>query len=271
MGDNKDKNMNLLDRYIDEQDPICREERQYALFLYNYLCSMKKGEDAGHEEIRKQLFGTESVEIEEVYYEATFMRDLFFWDKKQKEWEQRFNQYLLEYVKEIPEISRLQFREWSCSNEERKPLKELQEETYVMHHLGMYVGLPNGEEKVNFGKKINTMLKALMNSTPDIAIVYVDGSDVRHLAFLECKYESPEGHSGEKGMRIFQTEAQNAIAYFLTNMLPDYVADVYDDTRIVKFYKSEPRRKSEEKVYLSVSDLVRYHNSLMNKKVPKSE
>ncbi len=258
MGDNKDKNKNLLDRYIDEKDPICREERQYALFLYNYLCSMKKGEVSEQDKIRMQLFGTEPVVIEAVYYEATFMRDLFFWDKKQKEWEQRFNQYLLEYVKELPEISSLEFREWSCSEEERKTLENLQKEAYAKYHLGMYIGHPTREENVDFCKKINTMLKALMNSTPDIAIVYVDSSDVRHLAFLECKYESPEGHSGEKGMRIFQTEAQNAIAYFLTNRLPDYMADVYDDTRIVKFYKSEPRRKSEEKVYLSVLDLIRY-------------
>ena len=79
-----------IDNYIKDKYSVCREERQYALFLYNILCKY------GSKEIREKLDGEKKTKIEEifeacqlknaevkhVFYEATFMRDFFKRDKR---------------------------------------------------------------------------------------------------------------------------------------------------------------------------------------------
>ncbi|HBA47220.1 MAG TPA: hypothetical protein DCZ91_05370 [Lachnospiraceae bacterium] len=61
---------------------ICREERQYVVFLYNILRKYhafkdRSNNDEVHKIITKACGIPEKADIECVFYEATFMRDFF--------------------------------------------------------------------------------------------------------------------------------------------------------------------------------------------------
>lgn len=68
-----------LDNYISDEYSICREERQYALYLHNILLKYKTP-GSRKEERLKDIFSAcklDDATIENVFYEATFMRDFF--------------------------------------------------------------------------------------------------------------------------------------------------------------------------------------------------
>lgn len=142
MGKNGTKDMEekymykLINNFIkndkDENYSICREERQYALYLHNVLFKNKKKpiEKLTERDVSPILSACgfkEGDVIQEVFYEASFMRDFFWrdrwlaysekenlktifsnksypWEKKEKPYieapEKRFNYLLLEYVLE---------------------------------------------------------------------------------------------------------------------------------------------------------------------------
>ena len=60
---------------------ICREERQYAVFLYNILRKYRSKDKRNGNQRIINIFDACNVpaeaEIENVFYEATFMRDFF--------------------------------------------------------------------------------------------------------------------------------------------------------------------------------------------------
>lgn len=116
-----------IDHYISDEYSVCREERQYVLYLYNILYQWKSRKCPPKLEPEKNIVKLcglmESDELLDVFYEVTFMRD-FFWrdrcctyadnlentllNKKcnmkkgknpyEKDWEKRFNYLLLKYV-----------------------------------------------------------------------------------------------------------------------------------------------------------------------------
>ena len=86
------QNLNLsIDNYVKDNLSICREERQYALYLSNVLRyygknpSGKPANRIGNDAEVKKIFiacgfkenELDNVVIENVFYEATFMRDFF--------------------------------------------------------------------------------------------------------------------------------------------------------------------------------------------------
>ena len=106
ISDDVDKNINdepdyRLSKYLNGNSSICREERQYALFLANALLK-----NVG--EIKKKL-NMNSCSILEIYYEATFMRDFWFIYKT------KFNEKLCQYANEKDEFPKI-----SCRNDVRK-------------------------------------------------------------------------------------------------------------------------------------------------------
>lgn len=300
--------MSLIDKYIDDKDSICREERQYAVFLYNYLNSMKNKEWSDNEEdsIKSKLFGEGNIKITHVFYEATFMRDFFYWDRKNyketKSFEnenlskERFNKYLLDYVRDIVndenglrnkiELGKkvnCDKKNWCCTKQEKDNLNQFMEdvpEYYYEYHLGMAIGRGLGKgkkQKIDLGETINQLLKALMNSKPDIAVLF-EKDNKSTLAFFECKFESPEGSSGKEETKISQTEAQNAIAYFLTKYFAantdeekcneneksnNYenlyqVAEDWEKTKIVNFYRDKSKNNKCE-VDIRITDLIEFN------------
>ena len=118
-----------IDEYINEGNPkdsICREERQYALFLYNIFMRVKNQQESNPEgaldeglqkivyycldpreakriwEAKSRYESKEKKIIElpfkilDVYYEATFMRDYF-----QKDYEKAMDKYKKDHSKEV--------------------------------------------------------------------------------------------------------------------------------------------------------------------------
>lgn len=77
----------LLSKYICDNNSICREERQYALYLYNALLAYNndKLRNSAIEDIVKNIFGADegdNLQIDNVFYEATFMRDLHEYNRR---------------------------------------------------------------------------------------------------------------------------------------------------------------------------------------------
>ena len=67
-----------LENYISNEYSVCREERQYALFLNNILLKYRDP-DSRDETVQKifEACGLSEAAIINVFYEATFMRDIF--------------------------------------------------------------------------------------------------------------------------------------------------------------------------------------------------
>lgn len=69
-----------LEHFIRDEYSICREERQYAVFLYNILRKYRNKDKRIDKEV-VSIFNACSIprgaEIQNVFYEATFMRDFF--------------------------------------------------------------------------------------------------------------------------------------------------------------------------------------------------
>ena len=87
MEENRQNTNGLLEKYIQDKYSICREERQYALYLHNYIKRMisnnfKEEELEEVKNFKNVLLGNKDAVIENVFYEATFMRDLFEYDKR---------------------------------------------------------------------------------------------------------------------------------------------------------------------------------------------
>lgn len=73
-----------IENFINKDDcaySICRKERQYAVYLHDILRKYKKYADREKLEEFKNIFTAcsipEKADIENVFYEATFMRDFF--------------------------------------------------------------------------------------------------------------------------------------------------------------------------------------------------
>ena len=99
-----------IDQYISGAASICREERQYALYLNNVLMNIK-GKIEGEKPLSKEDYEIltacalpKDVRIEHVFYEATFMRDIFHYlqDKEDKDEQkaENFNNALLSFIME---------------------------------------------------------------------------------------------------------------------------------------------------------------------------
>lgn len=216
----------------DGEFSICREERQYALFLYNVLCAESKEvysklPDKLKDKLKDKLAnilklcGLEGMTVQKVFYEATFMRDFFERDRRlwycgtnynrlknvdfsysrtrtieTQDERKSFNQRLMEYVNEKGHYG------YDVINDEYF-------NQYMDYHLGSNL---NPDDKYS---EFFQEIKYLMNSKPDIAVVCKDASENTYLKFIECKFESGESKYGNET----QTAIQNKIADFICNDL----------------------------------------------------
>ena len=106
MGDNTSDNpyLNYLNNYFggkNDENPVCREERQYALFLYNKLLRIA-AESGLKDDIDKKVLTacglTEEDKILSVYYEVAFMRDFYKRGRDELKTDLSFNKKLYDYV-----------------------------------------------------------------------------------------------------------------------------------------------------------------------------
>ncbi len=201
-----------LKKFLDKDVPICREERQFALLLYNVFLEKKRGSANDNENkiVKKCLFEEkENVDIEkiciiDVYFEATLMRDYFNACKDDKE-KDEFNKRLLEFclgdnqenvVKKLKE--KLRYKK--DDHEKDKIWQNLGQST-VKKAINEVAPLINLQQKacneVAFLIKLKQkaclqIASMMMNVTPDLLVIYKYDDKLCAKA-LECKYLSNEG------------------------------------------------------------------------------
>lgn len=202
-----------IENFLSTDGAFCREERQYALLLYNCLCF-------GDKEVIEGILG-DGVQVEKVFYEATLMRDLFCADRKVRLLDYDENQcmhQLEESDKEVAKrLNKLDARgdyvknaESDCSyrgetfneklvyfllnkyEEKYGKLADVQCNFFVNRNLGTNnFSSVKKEEIPNPYVRIAKVAKTMMNAKPDIAVFYRNNGRNK-LVFLECKYCSGE-------------------------------------------------------------------------------
>lgn len=285
MGETENKSTDLekqygcfIENYIrNDNYSICREERQYAVFLYNILRKYSKPEDRKDRKDIKKMFDAcripEEADIKHVFYEATFMRDFFernrriHWAEKAEEkllqksyspkekilnGENSFNYRLLKYVYEDKYKDKFPILQ-DCWNQEERNLGHSTNEDFNMFE----------EEKRD---ELQLDVRQMMNAKPDIAVVYCMSKEVEqnavksYLLFLECKFESNKSSD--------QCKIQGKIAnflykYYLENenieVSPLMGKESKTEAPIVWF-----TRKPEEGKIL-ISDLIKLNNKIFTK------
>lgn len=172
------------DKEGNEIKPICREERQYALFLYNKILNLvnKRIYDEDDINLLKNLDLDENAKILQVYYEVTFMRDFFFKIKNGKD---SYNSNLKCFVKELINNHKSFGFEY-----------DFQYEEYL----------------------VTKYMSAMMHCKPDIGIYYnINGK--LHLKFIECKYSSPvKPYNLLEGKGKYNIK-QYVIQYYITKFI----------------------------------------------------
>ena len=253
-----------IENFIMDEYSICREERQYAVFLYNILRKY------GKKQVREKLAGEErdtilkifeacgieaEDDIEYVFYEATFMRDFFERERRysaaikydsnkveakllQKtyandtKWEnigddaakKCFNYQLLKYVHKHDEEHNQHQDRHQDKIDEN--LKEILR--YNLGHTPI-LGYPQ-IDGAELNDREKEKIKDMMNAKPDIAVIYRGMSDEekKYLLFIECKFESYE--DSYNGENLSQCSIQYDVAKFLCNYLNDLMQrDFLDD------------------------------------------
>lgn len=251
--------------YFIGDNRICREERQYALFLYNCFLSCLKGNSSDVDEsiVRKclKLKENEEISITNVIYEFTALRDIFNGlngEKKQS------------------------FNEWLCGRLGAGEIVELLKETkskrakiggkfYIEWNLG---GIPmeffENIVKESNGKYENAVnlywVRCMMNAKADIVVFYKK-DNVPCVAALECKFESKESTYDElydvlkkektedkcdpsNDLKLKQTDVQQQI---LALLFPD---NCNKSVKIIRFTKNNPTSNQEGEECININDFL---------------
>lgn len=240
-------------------DVRCREERQYALFLYNELFSnqdiqnkcLNPDYNPDSEDNKKEYV------IIDVYYEFAYMRDKFSSLEKKEINEDRitFNKKLLEYCSSQLNIS-----------VDMDEIKEVIGEDRFHYNLGR---ISINTISKNDHKKVIHMARCMMNAKLDILVVYREnGKTVIHIKSLECKYESGEDKYGCP--EFTQTYIQYNICNFIKNnekiivdgnIIAEETKYEVEKSEIVYFKK----KNQPEYRYVSAEDLTTFHKEHIGK------
>jgi len=165
-----------LESYFDKENPICREERQYAHFL---ATKIEQKDEEIIECLRRKLTFSEIVAV---YYECTFMRD--YWHPKNNKNE--YNEKLINFIK-----------------------------NYFGINDKIKVG-GKGDRHPNYWEKSHPYARWMTNAKPDIGLLVKNDKEKYTLHFLECKYLSGEDKYKAEGVKgKSQTEVQEMILEFL--------------------------------------------------------
>ena len=286
-----------IDNYISDKFSICREERQYALYLSNVLRYYgknpnKKGANDNskpynrirdNEKIMKIFIACgfnekelENIVIENVFYEATFMRDIFEWnrqkyfksnkklteDNKRNSFSLRLLEYCwTQYLKQDRlniDVSVMKENNYGARNEIPFLTEEVKGKLTEERFISLLKVLKGpAKEQILRDIKYKAIVRAMMNAKPDLAVIYEDMGK-RKLLFLECKYLSkeddysyyidinPEIDKNQKKGKIQQTEVQAYIADFLCNYSPEpdhgspYLKDVKVSEKMLEDQDGNP-------------------------------
>lgn len=222
-----------INKFMDGTNSICREERQFSLYLYNLLADCRKIK------IDSEGFANKNYEVVQAYYEASFMRDYFNAAESKAE----FNRSLVDFANRKLRML------YAASTCETMPADEFKANGVPVDSIYDINKDINAEDiSFDIAKHINgwsggsereyrnPVAKWMMNIKPDIALLLkrkgVKKDDYR-LHFVECKYTSGMdvypawiGVSGEDGsikecrkLVLSQLELQDFVLEFLCNEL----------------------------------------------------
>lgn len=202
-----------IDNYISDEYSICREERQFALYLHNILLKYRYVDSRTDSKIA-HIFSAcelEECEIEYVFYEVAFLRDFFMRNRilafsKSENYEKTLIQKTFtikdHYISQERSFN-AKLLEYCIGSQIVMPKAKMIKEVNYGHN--------NVQSDIEIDVKVKEKMRRMMNAKPDLAIVY-HKDNKRYLLFLECKYESPE-LKYEKD--ISQRDVQGDIARFL--------------------------------------------------------
>ena len=216
---NKNRNENSNKNEI-INEPVCREERQYALFLYNRLLNMvdKKFETLSIDDqhLFRKIFNQnkKNIKILRVYYEVSFLRDFFkkgnlelkdylnfnkklydyvlsiFYDDKEKHSLSKLFESIIQYHQNLPNFNDEYEKYLPSKNSDIfNSLKSFLPLSYRNYGSITKKDVNNIKDIPSFVIKL---MQTMMNSKPDIGIIY-EIQRKKYLKFIECKYISREG------------------------------------------------------------------------------
>lgn len=204
----------------------CKEERQFAVFLYNTLREkMGKPINTSDEYIVRECLNLKQnieLTIEDVYFEATLMRDYFAKEDsadKSKEHKICFNDMLLEFClgwmngddSQYDHVNSIKMKLCNDNNKDfltrnlgQKKAKDVLNEVYSKDIKKLMDTIENIGKGIDIGETTWEEVKEkacldiacmMMSATPDLLVKYsVTGSDnTTYVKALECKNKSGEG------------------------------------------------------------------------------
>lgn len=226
-----------IDNYISDENSICREERQYALFLCNIL-KYYQSSDARVKIIFDACGIPSDATIENVFYEAAFMRDFFH---KSREKRESFNQKLITYVSKGKVL-----------------------------YSGKEVNLGRNEiECDDLDKKRKYVIRWMMEAKPDLAVIYKQ-KNKKFLLFIECKFESGESVYKADKFGLSQRQIQWKIAEFLCKKYWNDDIEVSDvmkkkRSRLVTFVRlpEAPKKLPENPIH--ITELIKLNEDIFGR------
>lgn len=187
-----------LKKYLDSE-LYCREERQYAVFLYNIFLKKKMNAlmEPPETEIIKYCLNSgdsDNLDIDNVYFEATLMRDYF--EKERKEFNEKLLSFCLEWLHDGSKlkndlINKMDKKNVRNVNFGQKKVKDFINEEY--RQIDIFNKKISAEDRKKAKEKACLdIARMMMNATPDLLVVYTKNG-TKYAKALECKYESDEG------------------------------------------------------------------------------
>lgn len=270
----------IAKKYIDGEH-ICREERQYALFLYMIFIKAKNGEELSKDEsdVVKACLGIEAnkqFKINQVFYEAALMRDAFEDDRQKNDNKNKKNTYHPDYnVKCRYGVSEKSFNEELLTglfdenkgfefaediykkNIDKKNIEEIFKKIPRYYNLKNLTGFDSPNKIIHIARhnaeadlikcdddfSYFVLLEAhnMMNAKPDIMVIYETDKTDKQETYYKC-LECKYTSEEENNINYKQTRTQCNILRFLFSADKNKI-----DVNIIRFVDDEksPRPKND--------------------------
>lgn len=261
-----------IEHFIQDEYSICREERQYAVFLYNILRKYHS-KDKRIEKDVVHIFDACNIppeaEIQSVFYEATFMRDFFERNRRRalsknlestllnktfslsncniKDRDRSFNSKLITYVAEKNKVQSVSY--------------EHEEVNLGQNKVSIKCDRLSDKKK----RDMELEIRYMMNAKPDLAVIYTEKGE-KKLLLIECKFESQEStyEGGHKQSTIQWEIADFLCKHYLKEEKVQLADKMKEDKKscIVKFVRKKKEKPNQNENEILIKDLIRLNDEI---------
>ncbi len=229
-----------LSLYLGGKEPICREERQYAAFLYSIFLQAKNDKDNLSSESKNMINNClnisclENIEIIDVYFEAAILRDFH------NQFRNGFNKGLFKFADIDNDIN---------------SLKENARSIMYEHNLGETTAVKtiNNLDNQEIKRKA-LLLSKMMNAKPDLLVIYSYGKKI-YARILECKYKSGAGkYKDDEGSETINQELvqECILAFLFGSRFNEESAESHIMEKYLPHKKQSPQQKKWKEKYLNL-------------------